>query len=212
MVNESPGACTRCTDAAADEEDESSATRRPSVKETWQTFELQDMKLQLEKAHAEISYLQRHCKSMEEQLRRSQAESANLQSEVARLTTHKRQVTPDQMSQAQNSPMLQCGGRRPATPGAKTLSKQILSTQELEAREIEEKRQQVRLTMERNARHIARMYAQNAGQLQSHIRDLAGDSGMGAESWIMRSTTSISSLESPIQKLKPSPARRFRLT
>lgn len=186
-------------------------TRRPSVKETWQTFELQDMKMQLEKAHAEIGCLQRHCKSVEEKLHRSQAESADLRAEVARLN-HKREVAPEQMSLAHGSPMLQCGGRRPATPGAKTLSKQVLSTEELESLEIEEKRQQVRIAMERNARHVARIYAQNAGQLQSQSSDLAGDSGMVAESWTMRSTTSISSLESLIPKLRPSPARRFRLT
>lgn len=181
------------------------------MKETWQTFELQDMKVKLEKAHAEIGCLRRHCKSVEEQLRRSQAESSDLRAEVARLH-HKRQLASEQMLPAHDSPMLQCGGRRPATPGAKTFSKQVLSTEELEAREIEEKRQQVRIAMERNARHIARMHTQNTGQLQSDSSDLAGESGMVAESWTMRSTASISSLESPVPKLRPSPARRFRLT
>lgn len=181
------------------------------MKETWQTIELRDMKLQLEKAHAEISRLQRQCKSTEAELHRSQAESSDLRAEVARLN-HKPHVGSDQMSQAPSSPILQCGGRRPATPGAKTASKQILSTEEKEAREIEEKRQQVRIALERNARHVARVYSQSVGHLQSQSSDTLGDLGTMSESWAMSSTSSPCSNDSKIPKLRPSPARRYRLT
>eukprot|EP00439_Symbiodinium_sp_Y106_P063725 s1018_g9.t3 len=190
---------------------------RTSVKELRQAIEIQELRKKLSTAEEETLALRRRLRAAELEAQQSEALVTRLRQDLRHYEgfLSSRPKKFEEITFAPPSRPVTRDGRRPATPSSTPSAKppRGLSSDELEALAVQEKRRSVQLQMARNARSAARLAAQRSQESSTEDPGTPSSArGSPSASQAGRSSSrSGSPKRTELPRPSPSPCRRYRL-